>query len=121
MQPIQKRRHFRLRTELDDVPPLPPDVQIGLYRIAQEALNNIDKHAQAHEVEVSAVNYPDRLELSIRDDGQGFDPNAVTASHLGLHVMQERAAAIGASLEVASAIGQGTHITVIWQRNIKDA
>ena len=116
LRPIQERRRFQLKMALDEMAPLPPDVQIALYRIAQEALNNIDKHAQARTVEICAVDYPEYLELTIRDDGHGFDIAEAPASHLGLRIMQERAAAIGASLQIKSLVGQGTEITVDWKK-----
>ncbi len=117
LRPIQKRRRFQFKLALEDVAPLPPDVQIALYRIAQEALNNIDKHAQAHKVEISASDHPDHLELVIRDDGQGFNLDTVAANHLGLNIMRERAATIGATLEIESEVSQGTRISVIWNKS----
>jgi ligand-binding sensor domain-containing protein/signal transduction histidine kinase len=104
----------------------PAEVRITLYRIAQEALNNVVKHAQASRVDVSlhctspppAEDEPPgqggRLELCIRDDGLGFDPGAVSQEHLGLGIMHERAESIQARLEVESAPGGGTEILVVW-------
>ncbi len=94
---------------------LAPDVQIALYRIAQEALNNIAKHAGATQARLHLrLGEDGRVALTIADDGQGFDPAGVSAEHLGLSIMRERAAAIGARLEVASQPGEGTQITVFW-------
>jgi signal transduction histidine kinase len=100
---------------------LPPNAHVALYRIAQEALNNIVKHAQAAWAEVSLRAVPDAgkegsaVELTIRDDGQGFDPEQVPPDHLGLGIMRERAEAIGARLQIASQPGLGTTIRVFWQ------
>jgi signal transduction histidine kinase len=115
------------------LPPLPPDVHIALYRITQEALNNVVKHARAHQVTVR-LRYtaptptpPPTLGegpgegaglsvlLSISDDGRGFDPAQVPHDRLGLGNMQERAQAIGAHLTIESQLGHGTQITVLWE------
>jgi PAS domain S-box-containing protein len=93
---------------------LPPETQIGLYRIAQEALNNMIKHAKASEAFVDLECEPGRAMLSIRDDGCGFDPADVKPAHLGLDIMRERAETMGATLEVFSDLGQGTQIKVVW-------
>jgi signal transduction histidine kinase len=92
---------------------LPADVQIGLYRIAQEALNNIIKHARASQVVVT-LNMAYTVRLTIADDGTGFDPAVVTADHIGLRIMRERAEAIGARFQVESSPGEGTRISVVW-------
>lgn len=98
---------------------LPPDVHVALYRIAQEALNNVVKHAQARQVEVSLVcsEAPLRVGLTVRDDGKGFDRGQVPADHLGISIMQERADAIGARLDIDSAEGGGTQVSVVWEEN----
>lgn len=116
LQPIQERREFDLRLAIDDFPPLPPDVQIALYRITQEALNNIDKHSQASLVEIRACGDANHLVLEIQDDGRGFDVGTVTSSHMGLGIMRERAHEIGASIEISSEPDSGTQIRVNWQR-----
>jgi signal transduction histidine kinase len=108
--------------DIDDrctLPPDRPDAKVALYRIAQEALNNVFKHAGAAHVVIGlhcadAADGIDVIELRIQDDGQGFDPANVPSGHLGLGIMHERAEAIGAALTVHSAIGQGTEIVVQW-------
>jgi PAS domain S-box-containing protein len=94
---------------------LPADVQIALYRIAQEALNNITKHARAGEAKVSLHCGPGQARLQISDDGLGFDPDVAQAHQLGLEIMCERAQAIGATLHIESKPGQGTRVEVDWQ------
>jgi ligand-binding sensor domain-containing protein/signal transduction histidine kinase len=100
---------------------LPPDAHVALYRIAQEALNNVVKHAQASQAEVSlrAISDPVQqgraVELCIWDDGKGFEPEKVSADHLGLGIMHERAVAVGARLQIESQLGQGTRISVLWR------
>ena len=83
------------------VPDLPAEVHVALYRIAQEALNNVVKHAQAHRVEITLrcsrehegakPGVSVRVELRISDDGRGFDPATVSPDHLGLGIIRERA------------------------------
>jgi signal transduction histidine kinase len=89
-----------------------PDVSLeikeAIYRIAQEALHNIVKHAKAHHVDVSLRRAGATIELVVSDDGVGFDPSGDFAGHLGLRSMQERAANVAASLAVESAPGAGT-------------
>jgi len=106
---------------------LPPEVQVALYRIAQEALNNMIKHAEAKHVEVGLQCPPpspsgegqahwDVVEVSVTDDGRGFDPDHLPGGSkgLGLGIMRERAEAVGAEFEIRSQAGQGTRITVRW-------
>jgi signal transduction histidine kinase len=93
---------------------LPADVQVSLYRIAQEALNNVVKYAKATQA-VITLHLDDTVRMTIADNGIGFDTSTVTADHLGLKIMCERAEAIGAELSISSSPGEGTQITVIWQ------
>jgi signal transduction histidine kinase len=94
---------------------LPAEAQIALYRIAQEALNNIAKHARASQAKVSLHNEPGLVRLRISDDGIGFDPDSALAHQLGLDIMRDRAEAIGAVLRIESQPGHGTRIGVEWQ------
>jgi PAS domain S-box-containing protein len=93
---------------------LAPEVETALYRIAQEALTNVAKHASARHVEVILERRPDHVLLVIEDDGVGFDPSDMKAapSGFGLLGMQERAALIGATLEIEAAAGKGSTILV---------
>ena len=93
---------------------LPPDVQLAFYRITQEALNNIVKHAKATQVIVT-LRLDGAVRLSIVDNGVGFDPAAVPADHLGTKIMRERAEAIGAKYSLYSEPGEGTQISVTWE------
>ncbi len=95
---------------------LPLDVKIAFYRIAQEALNNIAKHADPDRITVSLSCQPTHIELVITDDGQGFDARQMLGTdHYGLHIMRERAEEAGAALEINSHIHQGTSIRLMWQ------
>ncbi len=95
----------------------PPDVQVALYRITQEALNNVIKYAHAEEVRLELLQTDSFVEIAIRDNGIGFDRETVAANHFGLKIMQERAEAIGAALLIVSTPGGGTHVTVTWCDN----
>jgi signal transduction histidine kinase len=100
---------------------LPTDVHVALYRIAQEALNNAVKHAEAKEVQVNLrFTFPGdgvsaRVELSVIDDGNGFDLSQVQPECLGLGIMQERAKTIGAELAINSEVDVGTEVMVHWK------
>jgi signal transduction histidine kinase/ligand-binding sensor domain-containing protein len=94
--------------------PLPDEVQVALYRIAQEALNNAAKHAEASQVAVRFHNEAGRAMLTIADDGRGFHVHNIPPERLGLGIMEERASAIGADLEIESQPGRGTQIRVVW-------
>jgi len=96
-------------------PRLPPAAEIMLFRIAQEALVNVAKHAGATEVAIRLESDPGAVALTIADNGLGFDSAArpkLASGHLGMVNMQERAESIGARLRVESAPGRGTRITV---------
>ena len=113
---------FRLRIQRTS--PLPEDAHVAIYRIAQESLNNVVKHAQAGRVDVSLSSFvvPSDAEngertgvtLTIADDGIGFDQAQLRSEHLGLSIMVERAADIGADLSIISEVGIGTTVTVAW-------
>jgi signal transduction histidine kinase len=93
-------------------PRLRPGVDEELFRVAQEALHNALRHADASAVRVRLDERPDAVALSVADDGIGFDPGApgVRSRSLGLTSMEERAGAIGAALRIASVAGEGTTI-----------
>lgn len=93
---------------------LPPEVETALYRIAQEALNNIARHAQAQTASVLLEREDDSVRAVIEDDGVGFDPTAAarTDGRLGLYGMRERAELLGGRLTIESAAGQGTSLFV---------
>ena len=99
---------------------LPDEVSVNLYRVVQEALTNVARHADASRVGLRLAWEGDRLILAVQDDGQGFvvPPNPhdlVAEGHFGLAGMQERVALIGGTLTVESAPGRGTTVRVVWQ------
>jgi signal transduction histidine kinase len=94
-----------------------PDLELALYRIAQESLSNARRHARATQVEVTLVFAPSQVRLTVADDGAGFELPADLSSlarsgHFGLMSMQERSQLVGAHLEFDTGIDQGTSITV---------
>ncbi len=92
--------------------PLPVRIETGLYRIAQEALNNIRQHAHAHQVKIRLMTLPERVQLVIEDDGCGFDPTQVGSNHFGLIGLSERARLLGGTLEIQTDPGSGTRLEV---------
>ena len=92
----------------------PEDVQMALYRIAQESLNNITKHARASRAWVNLQCVTDGVTLRIGDNGRGFDPLIHRPHELGLDIMHGRAEAIGAEFSITSEKNQGTEIVVEW-------
>ncbi|MBD8576284.1 transporter substrate-binding domain-containing protein [Pseudomonas syringae] len=116
-------RRFEERTQIpclvlvpDNLPALSDARAVGLFRILQEALTNVMRHAQAHSVQISLTLADNLLCLSIADDGQGFDPQAARPTSFGLVGMRERVLMLGGRLELDSEPGEGTalHIYIPW-------
>jgi signal transduction histidine kinase len=94
---------------------LPQDVELAVFRIAQEAVTNAERHAAARRVDVALEFGDGWLELSVGDDGVGFDPQSEfwgDTQSLGLPGMSERARLVGGRLRMASKVGRGTTVTV---------
>lgn len=112
-------RRFEARTQIpclvrvpDTMPALPDAKAIGLFRVLQEALTNVMRHAQAHTVQISLSYHPVELCLVISDDGQGFEVGARRVASFGLVGMRERVLMLGGTLELDSEPGEGTTLTV---------
>ncbi len=95
-----------------EVGPLPARVEAGLYRVAQEALTNVEKHARARQAMLSLSATPQAVTLIVADDGQGFAPGQPPAGRFGLVGIQERAHLLGGELHVESSPGAGTRLVV---------
>lgn len=108
------RARIPVALSIEGTAPVPPDVKIAFYHVAQEALNNVTKHARATTATVALARDPGQISLHIHDNGRGFLVGAVTPEHLGLTIMHERAADIGADLSIISAPGAGTEIVIAW-------
>ncbi len=111
---IANRTGLDIMVRIEGQAPVPPEVHFALYRVAQEALNNVALHASAAHVEVYYKSEAGHVHLAIQDNGLGFDPSTVDLGHLGLIIMADRIKNIGGTLETISQEGQGTLIKVIW-------
>jgi signal transduction histidine kinase len=102
-------RGVQVRLDVPDTLDLPPETEALVFRVAQEALINVGKHARATEVAVRVHQHPDRVVLEVEDDGAGFDvAGAAPEGHFGLRVLADLAEEAGATLDLATAPGQGT-------------
>jgi signal transduction histidine kinase len=115
-----------IELRLEEAPTIPPEAKIALYRVAQEALNNVLKHSGARHVgltlgvtppvrdEHKEVSWHGTVRMRIEDDGRGFNMGQSSQGRLGLETMRERAAGVGAALEIKSKPGEGTLVDVTW-------
>jgi signal transduction histidine kinase len=121
---ITSRSGLQFQLFIERIPSLPENVQINFYRIAQEALNNVVKHAQARLVGMSLSITPlpadatgtarKEIMLEIEDDGVGFSTEGDKSEQMGIGFMHERAESIQADLSIESQPGHGTQVTLIW-------
>ncbi len=119
------RSAIKVNLDVQQTKTLPEEVHISLYRISQEALNNVVKHAQATKVDLvleSRIdnNQNQHVTLTISDNGSGFNPDSVRKDHFGLGIIHERAKLIGANLKLESKKGYGTLIRVEWSGRSSD-
>jgi signal transduction histidine kinase len=110
---VQGRTGLPIAVDCEPVDRAPLAVEDALYRIAQEALHNVVKHAGAREVRLDVDPVADGVRLRVVDDGRGFDPLTVPDGHLGLAGMRSRAERLGGTLTVTAAPGRGTTIEVV--------
>jgi signal transduction histidine kinase len=110
---LRSRHGLVIEADFNTEPETSLDVKEVLYRIAQESLNNIVKHAHARKITVRLSQALDGILLELTDDGVGFDPTGTFPSHLGLRSMRERAVRIGAVLHVESVVGCGTQTSLL--------
>jgi two-component system, NarL family, sensor histidine kinase UhpB len=99
----------RIERRLQDVPPLTAEVELVVYRVAQEALTNVARHANATEVELRLQHADGHIMLTVRDNGRGLESDAVRSSH-GILGMRERAMLVGAQLTITSPTSGGTEV-----------
>ena len=107
---MQARHNIAVETEFCEEPQLSFDCKEALYRIAQEALHNIVKHARATRAQIRLACESDAVSLEIRDNGAGFDPEGQFPGHLGLKSMRERMEKLGGTLAITSTPGQGSAV-----------
>ena len=113
------RAHIKVIFEAEGNCRLPFSVHEAFFRIAQEVLNNVVKHARARQLHFILKCEDCGAELSIRDDGVGFDLAAVSSDHLGIKIMRERAAEAGILLSIDSQIHEGTLVSLVWHEQGK--
>ncbi|MEO8396761.1 MAG: histidine kinase [Chloroflexota bacterium] len=118
---ITNRTSLDISVQIEEQEPVPPEVHFALYRVVQEALNNVVLHASASRVEVYFKSHADHVDLTIQDNGLGFEPTNVLPGHLGLSIMQDRIENIGGTLEIISRKGAGSLLKVIWAAPMDDA
>jgi two-component system NarL family sensor kinase len=92
--------------------PLPVRIEAGLYRIAQEALTNVVRHAEARRLTIALTVLPEQATLTIEDDGRGFEPAQIPKGRFGLIGLNERARLLGGHLKVQSSPGKGARLKV---------
>ena len=109
---LRARHHLEVTCALGDEPPIALEAKEALYRVAQESLHNIVKHAEARTVRISLACDTTSVALEVSDDGRGFDPRAEFPGHLGLRSMRERIGGLGGVLAVDSRPGEGTTVRV---------
>jgi len=112
---ITGRARIPVQVQIEGHNTLPPEIKIALYRIAQEALNNVAKHSAASQAAVSLQYLSGEVRMTIRDNGKGFDAQDIQAQSLGVGIMKERAREINAQLAIDSQPGGGTTITATWK------
>jgi signal transduction histidine kinase len=104
---------LQVTVEAEDLDPqLPNEAQLTLFRVTQEALRNIRKHADARNVQIAFVQEHAGVSLMIKDDGKGFNPEQPQPGHFGLQYMRGRTEACGGTFHVVSAQGRGTEVCV---------
>jgi NarL family two-component system sensor histidine kinase LiaS len=117
LETVERRAGIDAHLEVESLAPLSDRAEVGLYGIAQEALNNVLKHARATQVTVRIVAGPGCVELQVIDNGHGFSVDlAQTSGGIGLSSMRERARALGGTLDITSTAGHGTSIQAIIQQ-----
>jgi signal transduction histidine kinase len=111
---VARSESVRVDVEADKLPPsLPREVALCIYRVAQEALRNIARHAKASIVQLSLALKDGGLLLAVSDNGSGFEPGVQTRPSLGHASMRERIRLLGGRLEIRSTLGGGTTV-VAW-------
>jgi two-component system, NarL family, sensor histidine kinase DegS len=103
---------FDLEVAPDVTPGIAPAKQVAVYRVIQEILNNMMKHAQATLIQVSFEQMGEDMVITLRDNGVGFDPTSITPGHYGMIGMQERAAFLGGQLDIRSELGKGSEFVL---------
>jgi len=112
---LSKELGIKATVKADTLPSISPETELAMFRIAQEALNNVRKHAQASEINITVKSDSNSVEMTITDNGKGFSTYRLTGDlaregKLGVLGMEERARLIGGSLQIKSELGKGTTV-----------
>ncbi|MCL2657623.1 MAG: type IV pili methyl-accepting chemotaxis transducer N-terminal domain-containing protein [Betaproteobacteria bacterium] len=119
---FRRQTHTELKLAFEEArqgPPLDPEQQLQVLFILQEALSNVRKHACAEHVSVTIIDHGLDFRMIVEDDGDGFDPEVLTQAsetHVGLHIMRERAMRLAAQLSITSRPGAGVRVELILPR-----
>jgi signal transduction histidine kinase len=114
---ISGRTRIAIGIQIDGICNPTSDVKIALYRITQEALNNVGKHSGATKASINMICQEGSIIVKVSDNGRGFDISNIKAGSLGVGIMRERAKKIGATVEIESKNGDGTTVIVSWHGN----
>ena len=108
------KTHINIQSRSDNIEAevISPNVGIQLLRIVQEALSNVRRHANATKILVSVEDVDGWTKIVLKDNGRGFEPSQVSENHLGIHIMQERAASVGGKVSISSRINKGTKLVI---------
>lgn len=118
---ITEEEPLQVTVQADDVDKqLPNEAKLTIFRITQEALRNIRRHAKAKTVQIAFVQEHAGVSIMIKDDGKGFNPDQPHPGHFGLQYMRERAEACGGTFQVVSTQGQGTEVRVNFPGTSRD-
>jgi signal transduction histidine kinase len=112
LEMVEKRVGIREKLIVPELPALPPGIEMALYRITLEALNNVLKHAEATEVVVEIHSNDDFVFLTVNDNGVGFESAYMDRGGIGLNSMRERTVVLGGNFEITSSKDAGTRIMV---------
>jgi signal transduction histidine kinase len=118
---LRGRARIPVELKVEGESALPSEVKICLYRVAQEAFNNIARHARATQVTATLQHLPNGVVLTITDDGIGFVPDEISAEKMGISIMAERADALGAELAVMSRPDRGTQVSFAWRSDERNS
>lgn len=118
---INENKKYLLKSDIDDVSCENNLVLVSIYRVVQECLNNIDKHAEAEEIFFSLKKHKEKCVIDIRDNGKGFNVKKnITGKHFGLSLMKERVELLSGKIQISSKIGKGTKIHIEIPLNFYD-
>jgi NarL family two-component system sensor histidine kinase LiaS len=117
----QEHTGIKVETAINGERPLPLEVEQALYRVLQESLSNVARHAEADSVSLNLSIAPDQVTLAISDNGRGFEPAIVSTNSLGLAGMKQRLAEVNGALTIESTLAVGTKVTAVVQLAAKSA